>query len=72
MDIEVEDFIDRLSKQLNGQIRGAINTKAREENLTLIQLTLSQVWTESSTYTQSLIDDVVVLAKLKKEINDDD
>ena len=38
------EYIDQMSKQLNGQLRGGINEKAREENLALIQTVMGMVY----------------------------
>lgn len=44
MEKEIEDYLISRTNLLNGQIRGAINSKAREENRQLIELTLSDVF----------------------------
>lgn len=44
IDTETRKELDSFSNLLNGQLRGTINTKAREENLSLIQMTLYEVF----------------------------
>ena len=39
-----DNYIKSLSNLLNGQLRGSINKRAREENLELITLTLQSVF----------------------------
>lgn len=39
-----DNYIKSLSNLLNGQLRGSINKKAREENLELITLTLQSLF----------------------------
>ena len=41
---EIQEYLESMSRLLNGQLRGAINAKAREENLQLISLTLDDVF----------------------------
>ena len=71
MDDEVKVYLENLSKMLNGQLRGGINLKAREENLELVQLTMSDVWTKAEEYTRLQIQDELTLAKLKETLKDD-
>jgi len=71
MDEQVENRIEQVSKLLNGQIRGAINKKAREINLGLIEMTLTHFWSECSEYMLSMVNDAEVLIRLKKELQDD-
>lgn len=39
-----DEYIKSLSNLLNGQLRGSINKKARDENLELINLTLQSIF----------------------------
>ena len=71
MDEEVKEYIENLSKMLNGQLRGAINLKAREENLEMVQLTLSDVWDKAEIYIKAKVQDEMALAKLKETLKDD-
>ena len=71
MDKEVEIYLETISKVLNGQIRGAINKKAREENLELIQMTLLNIWNGAVESTLNTIDDIELLDKVRKELIDD-
>jgi len=72
MDEEVKEYLENVSKMLNGQLRGAINLKAREENLVFVQLTMSDVWEKAEAYIRSQIHDEQTLAKLKNALNDTD
>ena len=71
MDEEVKEYLENLSKMLNGQLRGAINLKAREDNLELVQLTLSDVWAKAEEFIRSAIQDEQALVKLKETLKDD-
>ena len=71
MDKEVEDYIDRVSTLLGGQLRGGINKKAREENLAMIQLTMVDVWEKSEVYTKGQLQEEETLDKLKEALKDD-
>lgn len=44
MDKEINDYLVNRTNLLNGQLRGAINKKAKEANEQLITLTLNDVW----------------------------
>jgi len=72
MDKEVEDYIDRVSILLSGQLRGGINKKAHDENLQMIQLTMVDVWEKSEEYTKGQLQDEMALEKLKEILKDDD
>ena len=72
MDEGVKEYLENVSKMLNGQLRGAINLKAREENLVFVQLTMSDIWDKAVEYTRSQINDEQTLAKLKDALNDTD
>lgn len=41
---DIEDFLESRAKLLNGQLRGAINERAREENKKLIDLTVMNIF----------------------------
>lgn len=69
--MEKEEYIGWISKLLNGQMRGAINKSAREENLVLIQLTMGKLWDECFENTVNQISDIEVLEKLKTQLKDD-
>lgn len=57
---EVEDYLENLSKLLNSTLRGAINKKAREENLELIQISFRDIYNELHDYLSE---------KIKSELN---
>lgn len=44
MDKEVNDYLVNMTNLLNGQLRGAINKKAKEDNKQLITLTLNDIF----------------------------
>lgn len=69
--MEKEEYIETMSKLLNGQLRGAINATARKENLELIQLTLSSIWDEAYAIAINDASDLAVLEKLKNQLKDD-
>ena len=47
MDIEIPDKVKFFTNMLSGQLRGAINLKAKEENSELIEMTMNKIYTES-------------------------
>lgn len=65
-----EDLIDSLAKLLNGQIRGPINAKGKEENLGLIQMTMGRLYDDA--YEQGSKDKEIELQEnqIKKDIID--
>lgn len=70
MNEDIEGYLTVLSKLLNGQIRGVINQKAREDNLELIQMTLITTWENGLNYGQTLKEQEMNLELLKKELKD--
>jgi len=47
MDKEIEDYLTSMTNLLNGQLRGAINKKAREENGELISITIGDIFNKA-------------------------
>lgn len=72
MEEELKTYLENIAKLLNGQIRGSIVQKAKEENLSLIQLTLSKVYNDAyqSAYNKGVNDTLEsqIRAELKEEI----
>ncbi len=71
MEKEVEDYLLNVSRLLNGQLRGAINLKAREENLELIQLTIGDVFERAYGLGRNVKTQQEALEQLKKDLKDD-
>ena len=71
MDKEVLEYIEFMSKLLSGQLRGAINAKARQENLELIQLTMGDIWSKSAEYTKTTLSEERAFDELKKKLEND-
>ena len=70
MDKEIEEYLTNVSQLLNGQIRGAINKKAREENLELIQITILDIWDTGFNLGQTTKEQEINIELLKKELKD--
>lgn len=70
MEKEVEEYLSNITKLLNGQIRGAINKKAREENETLIRITVNDVFEKGQEYGETITTQKYQLEQLKKELKD--
>ena len=62
-DETIKYHIEARAKSLNGQLRGAINQKARDENLELITTILSEMFTDGLTQGMK----VGYLTKLQEE-----
>lgn len=71
MEKETKVYLERISNLLNGQLRGAIIKKAKEENLELIQMTMVNVWNEA--YNQGKKDGVneTTEDQLREELRDE-
>lgn len=67
---EVIEYITNISNLLNGQLRGAINRKAREENLELIMITMADVFENAHNIAIQSEEDRLTLDKIKKLITD--
>ena len=72
MEQDIEDYLMDLTNMLNGQLRGAINLKAREENKELIMLTFRDVFDTGKELGEKLITEKYQLEQLKKELKDED
>ena len=70
--MEINEYIDSMAKLLNGQLRGAINLKAREDNAELVSMTLRTVWDAGVLYGEEMTTQKFVTEKLKEELKDDD
>jgi len=68
MDEEIQEYLNNISHFLNGQLRGAMNLKAKEENLELIQLTLNDVWEKCQQHTLIKAQDQKTLEKLQQTL----
>lgn len=68
MEKEIEDYITNKSNMLNGQLRGAINLKAREENAQLIMITMGNLFESGYTLGKAIQADSQNLDQLKKEL----
>ena len=47
MDKEIQEWLTSMTNLLNGQLRGAINAKAKEENGELISITVGNIFTNA-------------------------
>lgn len=68
MEKEVEEYLIGTSRLLNGQLRGFINEKAREENLELIQLTMGDVFNRAYELGNSVNNQEQALKDIKNEL----
>ena len=68
---EVLKELENKSKLLNGQIRGVINLRARNENLQLIQLTLGSIYQQA--YSQGCSDMINEISEqqIKEDLKND-
>jgi len=71
MDEETKDFLSQRSKFLNGQLRGAINARAREENQQLIELTFIDIWDTAHNQGLEIGKNIDALNKLKQSLKED-
>lgn len=69
MEKKIQDYLLHKSLGLNGQIRGAINKKAREENLDLIMITVGVIFEEAYNLGKSVKEQEETLDKLKKDLD---
>lgn len=69
MEKEIQDYLLQRSLGLNGQIRGAINKKARKENLDLIMITIGTVFEEAYSLGKSVKEQEETLDKLKEDLD---
>lgn len=71
MEQEIEDYLTNLTNMLNGQLRGAINLKARTENRELVMLTLRDCFENGKSLGERITNEKYQLEKLKEELKDD-
>jgi len=75
MDEEIKIYLEDLSLLLNGQLRGAINTKAKEINLELIQITLGNTFKKAFELGQFIQEQNAsadsLMEEIKKRLKDD-
>ena len=71
MDKVLEEYLTGISKLLNGQLRGAINLKARQDNEELIMLTLGDVFDKGLNAGYTKRDEEYTAQKLKDLLKDD-
>lgn len=68
MEKEIKDYLLSTSNTLNGQLRGAINKKAREINLEFIILTINNVFETGYNLGGSIKEQEETLNKLKTDL----
>jgi hypothetical protein len=68
MEKEIEDYLLRMTRLLNGQLRGAINFSARIDNQDLITLTLNDVFETGYNLGKAVQESGESLEKLKIEL----
>ena len=69
MEKKINNYLLHKSLGLNGQIRGAINKKAREENLELIMITVRTIFEEAYSLGKSVKEQEETLNKLKEDLD---
>lgn len=69
MQKDIEDYLTNLTNLLNGQLRGTINRKAREENYDLIRMTLNDVFEKGEQYGIRVTTDNFAIENLKNQLN---
>ena len=68
MEEEVKEYLNGMSNLLSGQLRGAINQKARDENLELINLTIGDIFNKAYELGKAIGLDSKNLDKLKADL----
>jgi len=71
MEQEIEDYLMGLTNLLNGQLRGAINLKARTDNKELVMMTLRDAFGAGQALGERITTEKFQLDNLKKELKDD-
>ena len=71
MNEEISDYLENVTRLLGGQIRGAINAKAREENLELIGITINDVFDKGKEYGKAETMEKLALENLKQQLKKD-
>ena len=72
MDKEIEDYLEGTTNLLNGQLRGAINAKARADNKELISLTINDVFERAYALGKEVKEKQDTLKQLKNDLRDED
>lgn len=72
MGTEIRDYLENLTKLLNGQLRGAINAKAREENAELVYMTLSDAFEKGQEYGIAITTEKYAIENLKQQLKDEE
>jgi len=71
MEKEIEDYLTGTTNLLNGQLRGAINAQAREDNRQLIMLTVNDVFERAYGLGKSVKDQQDALKQLKDDLKEE-
>ena len=69
MEKQIKNYLLHTTLNLNGQLRGAINKKGKEENHELIAITLYNVFEEAYNLGKSTKEEEEALDKLKKDLD---
>jgi len=72
MKAEIQTYLSDLTTLLNGQLRGAINKKAREENEDLIRMTVNDAFEKGQEYGELLITEKFAIESLKENLKDEE
>jgi len=72
MEKEIEDYLTGTTNLLNGQLRGAINAQAREDNRQLIMLTIHDVFERAYGLGKSVKEQQEALKQLKDDLKEED
>lgn len=68
MEKEIQEYLLNTTSGLNGQLRGAINKKAREVNQELIAITLESIFTRAYELGKNVKKQEEALDKLKTDL----
>ena len=68
MEKEIEEYLLRMTHMLNGQLRGAINAKARETNFQLITFTVNDIFISAYNLGKLVINQEEALEQLKGDL----
>lgn len=72
MEKEIEDYLMHMTNLLNGQLRGAINQKARDQNKGFIMLTVGAVFEKAYNLGVQVKESNEALDKLKTDLGIED
>lgn len=68
MEKEIEEYLLKMTHMLNGQLRGAINAKARETNYQLITLIINDIFISAYNLGKLVTNQEEALEQLKGDL----